>query len=150
MAWRWESFRRIAGDPIVAVLPWSLIWQDLGGLPWPRCSVAPGNLSNIGKPNFYGRVPHCIEFDSGGNGVRETSRTGLPWLIPAMSTWIHWLGYGNWPSFKSGAPLDTNVQCQLQQQQNFVLFTLPLPSLYIRSMFVAWWWLYVTWSHCSA
>ena len=117
MAWGRESSRRIAGAPIVAALPWSLIWQGLGGRPWPRCSVAPGNLSDIGKPNSYGRVPHCMEFDSGGNGVRETSRTGLPWMIPAMSNRTRWLGNGDWPSFKSGARLDTNVSRQLQQQQ---------------------------------
>ena len=73
-----ESSRRIAGAPIVAALPWSLIWQGLGGRPRPRCSVVPGNLSKIGKPNSYDRVPHCMELDSGGNGVRKTSRTGLP------------------------------------------------------------------------
>ena len=63
------SLRRIAVASIVLELPWSLIWQGL---------VAPGNVSDIGKPNSYGHVPHCMEFDSGGNGVRETSRAGLP------------------------------------------------------------------------
>ena len=57
----------------------------------PRCSVAPGNLSNIGKPNSYGRVPHCMEFDSGGNGVRETSRTDLPWHDMANRDWHSFL-----------------------------------------------------------
>ena len=61
---------RIAGAPKVAVLPWSLIWQDLGGQHRPRCSVALAHLSNLGKPNFYNCVLHCMEFDSGGNGVR--------------------------------------------------------------------------------
>ena len=122
MAWGRESFRRIAGAPIVAALPWSLIWQGLGGRPRPRCSVAPGNLSKIGKPNSYDRVPHCMELDSGGNGVRKTSRTGLPWLIPAMSIRTRWLGNGDWPSFKSGARLDTNVSRQLQQQLLFINF----------------------------
>ena len=69
----------VAGTPIVAALPWRLIWQGLGGWPQPRCSVAPGNLSKIGKPNSYRRVPHCMEFDSGGNYVRI--RTGKTlWL----------------------------------------------------------------------
>ena len=36
--------------------------------------MAPGNLSKIGKPNSYDRVPHCMELDSGGNDVRI--RTG--------------------------------------------------------------------------
>ena len=81
MVWGRGVSRSIAGASIVAALPWSLIWQGLGGQPWPRCSVAPGNLSDIGKPNSYGWVPHCMEFDSGGNGVRETTRTGLPWYF---------------------------------------------------------------------
>ena len=83
---------------------WSLIWQGPGGWSWARCSVAPGNLSNIDKPNYYGCVPHCMEFDSGGNGVRETSRTGLPWMIPAMTNRTRWLGNGDWPSFKIWGP----------------------------------------------
>ena len=95
MAWGRESSRRIAGASIVAALPWSLIWQGLGGWPWPRCSVAPGNLSNIGKSNSFTCVPHCMEFDSGGNGVRETSRTGLPW---------HNMANGDWHSFLVRSP----------------------------------------------
>ena len=117
MAWGRESSRRIAGAPVVATLPWSRIWQGLGGRPRPRCSVVPGNLSDIGKPNSYGRVPHCMEFDSGGNGVRETSRAGLPWMIPAMSNRTCYLCNGDWPSFKSGAHLD-KVGKQTVKQTN--------------------------------
>ena len=74
-----QDFPRFNWLVVLAALPWSLIWQGLGGWPWPRCSVAQGNLSKIGKPNSYDCVPHCMELDSGGNGVRKISRIGLPW-----------------------------------------------------------------------
>ena len=131
MAWGRESSRRIAGAPIVAALPWSLIWQGLGGRPRPRCSVAPGNLSDIGKPNSYGRVPHCMEFDSGSNGVRETSRTGLPW---------HDMANGDWHSFLVRSPswhLDVSRQLQTKPKLNLKLPTLNNHILYDPSK-ISW------------
>ena len=115
MAWGRESSRRIADAPISAVPPWSLIWQGLGGRPWPRCSVAPGNLSDIDKPDSYGRVPHCMEFDSGSNGVRETSRTGLPW---------HYMANGDWHSFLVWSPswhVDVSRQLKTKHQNRLIL-----------------------------
>ena len=72
------------------------------GRPQPRCNVAQGNLSNIGKPNSYGHVPYCMEFDSGGNGVRF--RTGKT------------LGLGK--ASLIGARRDSNVSLVKDKNQN--------------------------------
>ena len=66
-----------------------------------------------------------------GNGVRETSRTGLPWMIQAMSKRTHWIGNGNWSSLKCGACLDTNVSHQLQQQHIQNIWSIRLDSVMV-------------------
>ena len=91
-------------------------------LAWTQVKCSPRKPVQNRQTKFIRLCPTWHWIDSGGNVVRETSRTGLPWLIPAMSIRTRWLGNGDWPSFKSGALLDTNVSRQLQQQHNFKMF----------------------------
>ena len=82
---------------------------------------SPKKPVQLRHTKFLQPCPTLHEVNIGGNGVRETSMTNLPWMIVSMSTRTHWLGNSNWPGFKSGACLDTNVLHQLQQKQCLTL-----------------------------
>ena len=64
--------------------------------PWSRCSLrAPVQYR---QTKFLWPSPALHYFDIGGIGARK-SRTGLPWMIPALSIKISLLGKADWHSF---------------------------------------------------
>ena len=71
--------------------------------PWPRCSVSCPR-----KPVHYRQTKYLRPFpalhDVDDNGVRETSRTGLLWIIPALSTRTRWFDNSDWHSFLVWSP----------------------------------------------
>ena len=43
----------------------------------------------VGKTNSYDQILHCMRQELGDDGAKETSGTGLPQIIPVLSTRTH-------------------------------------------------------------
>ena len=87
----------------------------------PRNSVGPGTCPKIGNTQTPTAVTAVAWIRRSCNGVRETSRTGLLWMIPVIIPRTCWIGIGDWPSFLA-EPVDitpvTNKQTLVKMSQH--------------------------------